>query len=47
MTVFKSITDVLSRIVRALVAPSKQSERPLTEDDIRTDRFLRAHQARG
>lgn len=46
MTVVKGLAEFIGRIVR-LIAPAPEPERPPTEDDIRTDRYLRAHRVHG
>jgi len=45
MSVLRNLAEFVSRIAQ-LIAPGSEPERPLTEDDIRTDRFLRQHATR-
>jgi hypothetical protein len=44
MTVLKGIARLVGRAVR-LFAPGSPEARPLTEDDVRSDRYLRRHLA--
>jgi hypothetical protein len=45
MTVLKGLAEFVGRIAQ-LIVPSSEPVLPLTEDDVRTDRFLRQHPAR-
>jgi len=44
MSWLKGVADIVGRVAR-FIAPRSEPERPLTEDDIRTDRYLRQHRA--
>ena len=46
MTLLKGLADIVGRLAHLIASPA-EPERPLTEDDIRTDRYLRQLQARG
>jgi hypothetical protein len=47
MHALKTLATLMSRLAALLVAAPAEPQRPLTEDDIRADRYLRRQHARG
>lgn len=46
MTVLKGLAEFVGRIAH-LIVPTEEPVLPLTEDDVRTERYLRQQAARG
>ena len=45
MHVFKSLADIVGRITTLIVGAPVEPERAPTEDDLRSEQFLRGHRA--
>jgi len=45
MHVFKSLAEIVGRITTLIVGAPVEPERALTEDDLRSERFLKSHRA--
>lgn len=47
MSLLKRLTEFVDRLFHAIVGRPFEPEMPDTEDQVRTDRYLRHHPARG
>jgi hypothetical protein len=45
MHVFKSLADIVGRLTALIVGTPAEPERALTEDDLRSEQFLKGHRA--